>query len=262
MFRRDWLSRLWNACHPPTRRARGSERCGVAGEVLELRQYLSASVGLARDGHTLIIRGDDADNHITITQDGRRGVAVVADGVASSFWGIDQIIVETGAGHDVVDVESVEGLPLIRSLNIDTGAGHDRVSVTVGDPTGLADPPDPDMPTDQMPVIRIDTGAGNDVVDVETVEGLPLIRSLNINTGAGNDRVSVAVGNRNVLADPPDPDMPTDQMPVIRIDTGAGNDVIDVRLRRNQVLLDIDDGPGNDLVRVVVGGPTSINGGT
>ena len=125
MFRRHWLSRLFNSGKQPARRACGAVRCGVAGEVLEERKYLSASVGLADRGHTLVIQGDRSDNHIAITQDSS-GVRVVADDVASFFSGITKIVVDTGAGNDTVNYGAIID-PNFRTaeLQVRLGDGND-----------------------------------------------------------------------------------------------------------------------------------------
>jgi hypothetical protein len=136
-------------------------------------------------------------------------------------------------------------------LAIALGSGDDRLAVTVADPA--VDPPEPDL----VGRIQINAGAGDDVVEVNLGATFP---HLAIALGSGDDRLAVTVADPAVgdsAVDPPEPDL----VSRIQINAGAGDDLVEIRLPHDRFLLDMDMGPGTDVLRVIVGDPTSLGTG-
>lgn len=189
-FRRSWFDRFARSCFGQSARARRVGFRQRPVEVLEDRKYLSATVTLLNNGHTLSIVGDRSDNHIAITQDAG-GVQVTADTAAPQrFTGIDLIQVEAGDGNDDIRV--------IYAFN-----------------------PQPDPPADPIRVaeLRVRLGAGNDSFNV-TGQFPPDPCRIGVDAGAGNDDVSVICGFN------PQPEPPGNQLRSFDfyVQLGAGND--------------------------------------
>ncbi len=204
-FRRHWLDRVTRTLFGSANRSRRRAARPQQAETLEQRQYLSATMTLLNDEHTLSIAGDSGDNYIAIAQD-ERGVHVMADGApAQSFTGIVRILVSTGLGND--DVRVIHGFnpqpdppgDQWRSLDL-------RVSLGAGDDTFAADIK---IPSGKI-TVGVNAEAGNDAVTFRTVidpnvrpemagDGSVRDVMLHANLGDGND-----VFNGD-LAFPPDP---------------------------------------------------------
>ncbi len=188
-FHRHWLNRFARAFFGPTARTRRVSIAQSPVEALEERKYLSATMSLANQGHTLQIAGDRGDNHIAITQMDHN-VVVTADGApAQRFTDITSIIVSTGDGND--DVRVIYGfnpqpeppgdtLTPSFDLRVSLGAGDDTF---VGD---IAFPPGPCR-------VLVDGSLGNDNVScidhntygLNSPNGASAIFYANL--GAGND---------------------------------------------------------------------------
>ena len=204
-FRQNWLDRFACSYFGPARRSRRAGLRGLPVEALEDRKYLSATMTLLNDGHTLSVVGDRSDNHIEIVQDDR-GVHVTADGAQTqNFTGIELILVQTGYGND--DVRVIHGFNpqpdppgnQWRSLDlrVSLGEGDDKFAADLRVPSGTIR-------------VGVDAGNGNDAVTFRTVsdpnsrpqsagDGSVRTVMLYANLGAGND-----VFNGD-LQFPPDP---------------------------------------------------------
>lgn len=231
--------------------------------MLEQRQYLSATMTLLNEGHTLSIAGDSGDNYIAIAQD-ERGVHVMADGApAQSFTGIERILVSTGLGND--DVRVIHGFnpqpdppgDQWRSLDlrVSLGAGDDKFKADIQVPSGAIQ-------------VGVNAEAGNDVVTFRTVidpnvrpetAGDGSVRDvfLHANLGDGND-----VFNGD-LAFPPDPCR-------LNVLGGGGADSINALIgllsnatpatvAEGTIDVSLDGGDGNDVVRNAMSN-VSLNG--
>jgi len=163
-LRHTWLSRLAGSHFGPSVRSRRAAVRPPAIEALEDRKYLSATMNVLNDGHTLNIVGDSGDNRIEIVQDDR-GVHVTADrGPVQNFTGIQSITVQTGYGND--DVRVIHGFnpqpdpPGDQSRSLDLrvslGAGDDQFAADIQVPAGTIR-------------VGVDAGAGNDSVTFRTV---------------------------------------------------------------------------------------------
>ena len=278
-LRRHWLDRITSQLFGSAVRSRRQSSCPRPVEALEVRQYLSATMTLLNEGHTLSIAGDSGDNDIEIVQD-ERGVHVMADGApAQSFTRIERILVSTGLGND--DVRVIHGFnpqpdppgDQWRSLDlrVSLGAGDDKFTADIQVPSGMI-------------TVGVDAGTGNDAVTFRTLndpnnrpEALvdPTDRSvmLYVNLGDGNDAFS------GDLAFPPDPcrvvvmggsgadsinaliGLLSNATPVgdaqgtidLSLNGGDGNDNIQSAARNvnlsGRVTIDMQGGAGNDIVQ-------------
>lgn len=261
--RRHWLDRITRKLFGSANRSRRRNSRPLPVEALEVRQYLSASMTLLNDGHTLSIAGDSGDNDVAIVQD-ERGVHVIADGApAQSFTGIERILVSTGLGND--DVRVIHGFnpqpdppgDQWRSLEL-------RVSLGAGDDTFAADM---QVPSGRV-TVGVDAGAGNDAVTFRTVIG-PSDRPETAGDGSVRDVMlyaSLGDGNDSFngdLAFPPDPCK-------LIVTGGGGVDSINALIgllsnatpaavAQGTIDVSLDGGDGNDVVRNAMGNVT-LNG--
>jgi len=80
-------------------------------------------------GHTLVVRGDDADNTVTITDDGLGAVSADIDGTTVDGTDIRRINVQTRDGNDTVTYTASASLSASRNLGIDLGKGDDTFTM-------------------------------------------------------------------------------------------------------------------------------------
>ena len=272
-FHRHWLNRFARAFFGPTARTRRARVGQCPIEALEERKYLSATMSLVNQGHTLQIVGDRSDNHIAITQMDH-GVQVTADGAPTqSFTDITAIMVSTGDGND--DVRVIYGfnpqpeppgdtLTPSFDLRVSLGAGDDTF---VGD---IAFPPGPCR-------VFVDGSLGNDAVTFRTSVD-PNARALiglsnpsailTANLGAGDDvfngdfafppgpcKVSImgGDGNDNVSCIDRNTRSAIDSnvsSTLFSVDLGAGNDVFngDFAFPPGPCKVTVNAGAGDDVV--------------
>lgn len=248
-LRRHWLDRITSQLFGSANRSRRPSSQSLPVEALEVRQYLSASMTLLNEGHTLSIVGDSGDNDIAIVQN-ESGVHVTADGApAQSFMGIERILVSTGLGNDDVRVIHDLNPPSERSLSLDL-----RVSLGAGDDNFVADL---QVPTGAI-VVGVDAGTGNDAVTFRTVSG-PNDRPEGAGDGSVRDVMlyaSLGDGNDSFNADlafPPDPCK-------LMVTGGGGADSINALIgllsnavppgtAQGAIDVSLDGGDGNDVVR-------------
>lgn len=220
-------------------------------EQLEERRCFNVDIGIANHGHTLEIEGDRANDSIVIVQD-NAGVHVTANGGRTQdFSGISKVIVNSGAGDDVVSIRTLVD-PSERSIidpnnrNLDIavnlGAGNDRFDGVFGAQAGLR--------------MNVNGGAGDDVLNSQIVgsigELVPAVAPNPIEFhflgGAGDDTFKTLIGGSNEQLIPAV--MPT---PIVIVqDGGAGDDTFSNTIRNVQlnghVRLNIDGGAGDDRI--------------
>lgn len=284
-LRHHWLDQLARACFGSATRSRRVGFRQRSVEALEERKYLSATMTLLNNGHTLSIVGDRNDNHIAITQD-VSGVHVTADtSPTRNFTGIEVIQVETGDGND--DVRVIYGFnpqpdppaDPIRPANlyVRLGNGNDTFNFDGLLARGAF-------------VIGVDAGAGNDDVKVNSSFNpqpdppADPIRPLDVyvRLGAGNDRFSLNFAGATDSRYPTDPcrisvmgEGGTDSINALigllsnatpagsvqgalnmTLDGGEGNDVVTSTLRNvnlnGRTGINLQGGSGNDNVRQVL----------
>jgi hypothetical protein len=80
-------------------------------------------------GHTLFVRGDDADNVVSITDDGLGGVSADIDGTTVDGTDIRRINVQTRDGNDTVTYTASASLSASRHLGINLGKGDDTFTM-------------------------------------------------------------------------------------------------------------------------------------
>lgn len=178
----------------------GNLRKSLAYEQLEAKQMLAGDVTVSVVGGNLLVKGDDAGNHIAISSGeaansfvirGLEGTVVLMDGEAAPETGLvvenvrGVVNVRTGGGDDVVEVSDAT---FRLALSIETGDGDDIVLVGA---TSGADPEAAAESTDGANVsvrgaLNVFTGIGNDTVRMADVR---VGGFLNIATLAGDDTV-------------------------------------------------------------------------
>lgn len=96
-------------------------------ELLEGRDCPSVSATFAFQ--TLLVRGDAADNEITITDDGQGNVSATIDGTTVEGKNVRNIIVLAGDGDDAVTYTASGSLEGSRRLGIHLGKGDDSFTL-------------------------------------------------------------------------------------------------------------------------------------
>lgn len=209
----------------------------LAVEQLETRRLLAGDVDVRKSGSHLIIRGDNEDNAIIITQEGRdrfrvTGVATddgdteVNNKASKVFKGIRHIDVDLRGGNDTLGVGNDE-LALI-DLGEELGFEFDG-----GDGPGNLGDTTPDN-ADRVRIrgsLIVRMGSGEDSVGLH----VDVQRVVNIQTGNGDDGVGVTNsrigddliintgnGDDNVIV------IDTDVNDVLAVITGDGEDTVDV----------------------------------
>ncbi|HQX51988.1 MAG TPA: hypothetical protein PLR25_18860 [Planctomycetaceae bacterium] len=278
-LRRTWLSCLAGLNFGPSVRSRRVAFRPPAIEALEDRKYLSATMTVLSDGHTLNIVGDSGDNRIDIVQDDR-GVHVTADrGSLQNFTGIQAITVQTGYGNDEVRViygfnpqpdppgDQSRSLDLRVSLGagddkfsadlqvpagtirlgVDAGTGNDSVTFrTVSDPTerpgGVIDP------NVRNVLLYANLGDGNDVFNGE-FQFPPDPCQVMVIGGGGADSINALIGLLSNATPAGNAQGTID----LSLNGGDGNDNIQSAIRNvnlnGRVTVDLQGGAGNDIVQ-------------
>ena len=155
----------------------------VSVEALERRTLLTGNVTAAFSHGDLILRGDDADNTVSIVHEGgnllvRGSNGTTINGSSSDFVAIvggnqiaDDLRIDLRGGNDIL---SVQGVEVRDDLRIWSGDGSDNIALAdtrVGDD------------------LRVDTANGNDVI---LAQNLTIDDDVHISTGDGNDQVRVS----------------------------------------------------------------------
>jgi Ca2+-binding RTX toxin-like protein len=97
-------------------------------EALEPRRMLS--VTLNQQGSWLWINGSDASEQLTIEDAGSTGLRILDHGqVVGTKWGVDNVILKTGGGPDIVRVTSGKTSVLFQ---VDLGGGDDFIQPGYG----------------------------------------------------------------------------------------------------------------------------------
>ena len=284
-LRRHWFDQLARACFGSATRSRRVGFRQRSVEALEERKYLSATMTLLNNGHTLSIVGDRSDNHIAITQDAS-GVHVTADtSPTRNFTGIEVIQVETGEGNDDVrviygfnpqpdppgvpfraadlyvrlgngnDTFNFDGqfLPGTLRVAVDAGAGNDDVRVNCSFNPQPDPPADPIRPSD----LYVRLGAGNDRFSLNFAEATdsrfpPDPCRVSVMGEGGADSINALIG----LLSNATPSVSVQGSLDMTLDGGEGNDVVTSTLRNvnlnGRTGIDLQGGNGNDNVRQVL----------
>ena len=124
---------MWNILKPSSSRTvnrheRGRQipRSGI--ESLERRECPTVVFGL--EGGILSITGDNRANVIEVSEPREGLVQVVGDGVRRTFKGVNQIVIDSKGGDDVIETSSDSSYGC-GVYKINAGAGNDRI--TIGD---------------------------------------------------------------------------------------------------------------------------------
>jgi hypothetical protein len=197
-------------------------------EPLEPRLCLAGSV--LQLGDLLVIRGDETDNHLAITDSGGELHVTLDDPVPHLFDGIRRIMIDLGEGSDFCDLQLGGPDTLVKKLTANLGAGNDHASLFIDSMAGqalaisVAGQGDDDvvgfswgMMEGSLQLtstggdghdlltfeshgeftgklnINTDGGNGDDEVGIIVVDGLEGNMSANANGGAGDDEVGVVV---------------------------------------------------------------------
>jgi hypothetical protein len=221
-------------------RAQKSNCSSLRFEPLEGRLMLSGNVKVLFDHGSLIIRGDNADNGVLISQ--TAGVtSVVGDattlinGGTGTFAGTvtRDIKLEMKKGNDTVQIDTVS---VPRDLIIDLNGGDNGVVLTAVD-VGRNLNVEGDNGADMMRLnfqtggdAKINAGKGTNLINIDTSF---VQKNLNLDTNKGVDLVGI---------------INTEVDKNANIDTGAGDDMVVVLglLVKNQ--LSINSHSGNDEV--------------
>jgi hypothetical protein len=89
----------------------------------------SGGLGVSVVGHTLVVRGDNNANAVTITDDGQGNVSATIDGKSASGTGINKIIVDTKGGDDTVKYTLTGALAASEVVFIELGRGTDSATL-------------------------------------------------------------------------------------------------------------------------------------
>lgn len=175
----------------------------LAYEQLEAKQMLAGDVMVSLVGGNLLVRGDDAANHVAISSGptansfiirGLDGTAVKMGDTTAPETGLvvnnvrGLVNVNMNAGDDVVEVSNAT---FRLGLSIETGAGNDTVLVgtaatTTPPTTALAAAGDANV--NARGALNVFTGIGNDTVRMASVG---VGGFLNIATLSGDDTVQL-----------------------------------------------------------------------
>jgi hypothetical protein len=146
-------------------------------EPLEDRTCLST---LSFSGHILTLTGDNANDTITIRDDGHGDVtASIKSGSATksiSEKGVQGVVVHTGNGNDTVTYALTGKMTTSRSLEIDLGKGDDQVAMNFS--KGVSAP---------GLNVKVNDGAGYDRVAAAFGSITNTTVNLNVNQGARID---------------------------------------------------------------------------
>lgn len=259
-----------------TRRSAAASNLTLPAEFLETRQVLAGNVLASVSDGVLTIRGDAKANSIqvnpqengTVVVDGFDGTTVNFLNFSFRFNGVQNVVIQTNAGDDVVSVGNGQvDAVILNDLQIDTAAGNDVVNLR-----RLAVRDD----------LTVTTGDGNDLVRVDSVKvggaGVNsdqndlLIDTSRISTsGADRDRVELFrtfVGrNASILTGADNDTVINDDRPLfvvgipistpftdvvgsLNINTGSGNDTVDLDLVRVVQDLNINLEDGDDSLTI------------
>jgi Ca2+-binding RTX toxin-like protein len=248
------------------------------------------AVTFAMDGHTLLIRGNGAADHVQISEFGNGFVrASIGDATPRDFNDVDRIDVNLGTRDDVVMLEQATarlrnmdirvvlgtgndrfflapihldewGLPteetVTSALYVSTGAGADAVTLS----PALA----PVTGKHQEHIFNVELGKGNDSLHASAffavnsaLEAL-LDCSVTIKGEAGNEAIDLELGG----PDTRDPAQVGDLL--VHVDLGAGNNTFVHKY--SHIVADALDwlaesGSGNDIIANATE-DTSVNGDT
>src|SRR5216684_6324 len=92
---------------------------------------------IAVEGHTLLIRGDNTADTISITDSGNGTVSGTIDGQSATGTAIHNIVVHTGGGDDTLTYTLTNPLTSAEHLQINMGSGKD--SATLDFSPGITD---------------------------------------------------------------------------------------------------------------------------
>ncbi len=92
---------------------------------------------IAFEGHTLLIRGDNTADTISITDSGNGTVSGTIDGQSATGTAIHNIVVHTGGGDDTLTYTLTNPLTTAEHLQINMGSGKD--SATLDFSPGITD---------------------------------------------------------------------------------------------------------------------------
>jgi hypothetical protein len=168
-------------------------------------------------GGNMVIRGDDHDNNITVTEVGVAGRArTTINGVPDLFFvggPINAIDIKMNGGNDFVRLDvlgTTLNSPFTGDLKIDSGKGNDIIEllqVQVSAKTGIATGdgndivfidgvhqnfPDEFIKSDFKGDFKVATGAGEDRVEFN---GARFEGAVAVNLGSGNDALCPNVGS-------------------------------------------------------------------
>ncbi len=215
-------------------------------ESLESKQMLAGDVTVSVVAGTMVVKGDDAGNHVQITQ-GANGTSFIVKGLDGTtvkmndttapetglvVTGVKGIAVNMGSGEDTVDVAGVQ---IQRALTIETGGGADHVNIT-NTRAGAA--------------ITVLTGADNDTVQIGAVSTQTGLKAA-LSSSDANVRAGAAL---TVLLGDGDDSVSVDSASAIGAQTflgGSGGDSFNLRnVRAASLVVEGGLGDGADTVNV------------
>ncbi|GAK87470.1 alkaline phosphatase [Vibrio ponticus] len=208
------------------------------------------ALGNVENGKLILNIGDYAgDRTVGDLIDGNEEVRIVQDGndilVYSDFYkdgdeyqrfsGVDQIVIKSGAGDDVLRFENVNSTI---DIDIDTGTGDDQIYFNTTTAFAAAM-----LASTSSTNVTIRGGSGNDIIAVGS-------GNYTIYGGDGNDTIITGSGNNNVYGQDGD-DIIITGSGSDYIDGGIGDDVLRTTGGHNTIIGDRGDdliiaGSGND----------------
>jgi hypothetical protein len=240
----------------PTRHTDHSRgRAGRALLGVEALEDRCCPTTLSLIGHTLLIQGSNANDVVTVRDDGIGDVTanITAPGVNKSITAhsVQKVVIQPGNGNDHVTYQLTGNLKVASNLEVDLGSGDDTVKLDYS--KGISAP---------LVGVQLNGGKGSDTVDAVfgAVQGTAL--SVNAQLGSRNNHFFASLGNVAGAA-----------RVALKVHGGAGFNGILVQEQGAigalaQVNLEADAGGGPDTVHVNYQGLLSgklnilVNGGT
>jgi hypothetical protein len=154
------------------------------------------AVTVARDGFTLYLTGDAADDRVAVRDEGLQTVEVQTDRGTEIFREIRRVVGNLGDGDDTFEFRQAERPSESLTVRLDLGAGDDRFLYPSPPPDPEQPPPDPDRGHRATYRFDIRAGIGNDIMNMGpgVVPGLGV--EIRADLGDGGDAFEFRQGDR------------------------------------------------------------------
>ena len=233
-------------------------------ESLESRAMMAGNITVQQNGDTLNVTGDDLGNQFTLIRDNvgqlvATGIGTTVNGgaVALSFPGINNIVVNSNGGDDIVGIDN-NGIPL-NSVQVNLGAGADNFQInnTSIQSLNITGGEGADQVLVGIPFVPdITTQAGIDAAIAGGSVGA--VNNLNFDGGNGDDQFFAARvfggGNWNIALGAGNDGFASywTSSGALNINGDSGNDSISIGYHVSNGLTNVQGGDGNDLVSTYI----------